>query len=139
MRASRWMLRLGRKFSAKHVKSETHPRWQVGNRAFSAGVLGRTALVLLLLVAVVGLSTLAKNGQYLPKSDPVRHVFLSIKMDVAHASVVVLSDGLEPVARVAPPRPAVRVNGLEQFEATPVRRISVTVSMQHRSPPPSLA
>ncbi len=121
------------------VKNETHPRCESVNRKFAPGVFGRTALVLLLLVAVVGLSTLAKNGQYYPRTNPVRHVSLSIKMNVAHAPIVILGDKLEPVARVAPPRSAVRITRLEQFEATPVQEISVTVSMQHRSPPPSLA
>jgi len=121
------------------VKNETHPRRESLNRGFAPGVFGRTALVLLLLVAVVGLCTLAKNGQYYPRTNPVRYVSLSIKMNVAHTSVVNLGDKLEPVARVAPPPPIVRVTRLEQFEATPAQKIGVTVSMQHRSPPPSLA
>jgi hypothetical protein len=121
------------------VKNETHPRCTAINRKFLPGIFARTALVLLLLVTVVGLSTLAKSGQYFPRTNPVRHVSLSIKMNVAHAPVVILGEKLVPVARVAPPRPTLRVTRLEQFEVAPAQRISVTVSMQHRSPPPSLA
>src|SRR5277367_1896318 len=90
------------KFSAEDVKNETHPRCESVNRNCSPVMFGRTALVLLLLVAVVGLCTLAKNGQYYPRTNPVRDVSLSIKMNVAHASVVILGDKLEPIARVAP-------------------------------------
>src|SRR5271156_4895930 len=125
------------KFSAEHVKNETHPRCQSVDRKFLPGVFGRTALVLLLLVAVVGLFTLAKSGQYFPRTNPVRHVSVSIKMNVAHAPVVILGEKLEPVARVAPPPPTLRVTRLEQFEVAPAQRISVPVSMQHRSPPQS--
>lgn len=116
-----------------------HPRCGSVNRNLSPGISGRTALVLLLLIAVVGLYTLAKNGQYFPKTNPVRYVSLSIKMNVAHAPVVIAGDKLQLIARVAPPRLVLRVSRLEQFEATPVQRIGVTVSMQHRSPPSPLA
>lgn len=96
-------------------------------------------MILLLLVSVVGLSTLAKDGQYFASTNPVRHASLSTKMRVTHAPIAISGDQLEPVARVAPPLPAARVTRLEQFETTPIQRISITVSMQHRSPPPSLS
>jgi hypothetical protein len=127
------------KFSAEHVKNEMQPRCQSVNRNFSPRIFVRIALVLLLLVAVASLSTLAKDGQYFPRTNPVRHVSLSTAMNVAHPPVVIAGDRLQSVARVAPPPPAVRVTRLEQFETAPVQRISVTVSMQHRSPPSSLA
>jgi hypothetical protein len=127
------------RFSFNRVKSETQIRRQSVTPKFSLRVFARTTLVLLLLVAVAGLSTLAKDGQYFPSTNPVCHASLSTKMKVAHAPVVISGDELQPIARVVPPLPADRVTRLEQFEVAPVQRISVAVSMQHRSPPPSLS
>jgi hypothetical protein len=121
------------------VKNELQSRSQSASRYFSPRVFARCALVLLLLVAVAALSTLAKDGQYFASTNPVRHASLSTKMKVAHAPVVISGDELQPIARVVPPLPAARVTRLEQFEVAPVQRISVAVSMQHRSPPPSLS
>jgi hypothetical protein len=133
-----WALTLER-VSAIHVKKETKSQLRPLTSYFSPGMFVRTAMVFLLLVAVAGLSTIAKDSQYFPRTDPVRHASLSTKMKVAHAPVVISGDKLQPIARVVPPLRAVRVTRLEQFETAPLLRISVAVSMQHRSPPFSLA
>lgn len=125
-------------FISYRMNSKAQRRCFSVHQDFSPGMFARVSLISLLLVAVVGLSTLAKDGQYFPRTNPANHVSLSIKMNVAHAPILISMDRQQPIAAVAPPPPVARVTRLEQFEATPVRKISVTVSMQHRSPPLSL-
>jgi len=121
------------------VKNEAQARYELVNRDFSPSLFARAALILLLLAAVPALSTLAKDGQYFPRTNPVRQVSLSIKMNVAHAPVVIASDRLETVAKAVPPPPTVRVDRLEQFEIAPISTIGISLSMQHRYPPLTLA
>jgi len=138
--ASNLMASLGVRFSSNHVKSETQFRHKsVRQESSLSAVLARTAVIFLLLIAVSALSTLAKDGQYFPRTNPARHASLSTKMKVAKAPVIFAGDVLRLVARIVPPQPIFQVTRLEQFEITPIRSISVTVSMQHRSPPLSLA
>jgi hypothetical protein len=112
---------------------------QFANRNDSPGFLARTILIFLLLLAVAGLSTAAKRGQYYPGSSPDRHVSISTKMNVSHAPVVVAGDQQRPDVRLAPPPPVIPATRFEHSEAPSVERIGVTVSMQHRSPPYFLA
>jgi hypothetical protein len=122
------------------VKSETQFRYKsVGQDSPRSAVLARAAVIFLLLIAVSALSTLAKDGQYFPRTNPARHASLSTKMKVAQPPVIFSGDVLQLVARIAPPPPTFQVTRLEKFEITPIRSISITVSMQHRSPPLSLA
>lgn len=96
------------------------------------------ATIVILLFTVAGLATLAKNGQYYPKSNPAQHVSIAIKMNVVHSSMHLAEEPLQPVARFSPPQPvrAARV----RFEEPPaVAPVGVVVSMQHRSPPLTLA
>jgi len=95
------------------------------------------AAVVILLVTVAGLSTLAKNSQYFPKTNPAQHLSISTKMNVAHAPAVLPGDRLQ-VARISPP-PSIQASRLEQFETAPIGQIGIAVSKQHRSPPVSLA
>jgi hypothetical protein len=101
--------------------------------------LARTSLqiatVVLLLFAVAGLSTLAKNSQYFPKSNPAHYVNASNKMKVVAPPVVFERAPLQPIAKVVPPRPCVpKKHGIEEV-SLPLPSIGVTVSIQHRSPP----
>ena len=130
---------MGASFLSNHVKTEMQLRRKSVSQHSSAGsALARAAVIVLLLVSVVTLSTLAKNGQYFPRTNPVRHASLSTKMKVAQAPVIFAGDALRLVARIAPPPLAFQVTRLEKFEITPIRSISVALSMQHRSPPLSL-
>ncbi len=101
-------------------------------------VLCARVAVVLLLFALAGLSTTAKDSQYLPRHDSARHVSQSTKMNVASASFV-FDRAPQQATRMAPPRPAVRTRRVQDSVDPLTELIAVTVSMQHRSPPDSLA
>jgi hypothetical protein len=94
------------------------------------------ATILLLLFSVAALATLAKNGQYYPKSDAAQHVSISTKMNVVlHSSAHLGEEPLQPSTRFFPPQPPLRSAWVPTAEPPSIPTISVTVSMQHRSPP----
>ena len=95
--------------------------------------------VLFLLVALAGLSTFAKYTPYLPKTDPSHFVNHATKMKVAQSPVVLDRAPLYPVATVIPPRPAYHRRCTDKTVAPRIQLIGLTVSLQHRSPPTSLA
>jgi hypothetical protein len=95
------------------------------------------ATVVLLLIAVTGLSTVAKNSPYFPKSDPAHYINISSKMKGAPAPVLLERAPLCVIAKVIPPQPFTpRNHGVEEM-SLPSPSIGITVSIQHRSPPPS--
>jgi hypothetical protein len=97
----------------------------------------QAATVVLLLFAVTGLSTLAKNSQYFPNSNPAHYINISNKMKGAPAPVLLDPGPLYPIAKVVPLQPcAPRNHGVEEI-SLPSPSIGVTVSIQHRSPPSS--
>jgi hypothetical protein len=107
----------------------------MNSRLLKAGL--QFATVVLLLFAVAGLSTLAKNSQYFPKSNPAHYVNASNKMKAAPSADVLERAPLYPIAKVVLPQPcAPRNHGVEEI-SLPSPSIGVTVSIQHRSPPPS--
>jgi hypothetical protein len=94
------------------------------------------ATVMLMLFAVAGLSTLAKNSQYFPKSNPTHYVNIASKMKVATSRVIVQRDRTSPVANVMPPKPFIPKKHTAEEEADlPCTSVGVSVSIQHRSPP----
>jgi hypothetical protein len=110
--------------------TDTRPK---ANRFWT--VLATRAVIAVLLFTVAGLATLAKNGQYYPKSNPVRNVSISTKMNLNHSLVQVAAEPSQPVARFFRPQPPLRAVRLHSPQALQIPRISVVVSMQHRSPP----
>jgi hypothetical protein len=105
------------------------------SRLFKASL--QIAPVVLLLFAVAGLSTLAKNSQYFPKSNPTHYVNIASKMKAAPPPAVLERAPLYPIAKVVTPQPyAPRNHGVEEI-SLPSPSIGVTVSTQHRSPPSS--
>ena len=92
----------------------------------------------MLLLALAGLSTLAKNGQYFSRTSPARHVSLSAKMNLTNAPPVINRAPLEPVAKFIPSLPAIRAVRSERMSTPAIQRVCFAVSMQHRSPPLSL-
>jgi hypothetical protein len=95
------------------------------------------ATVVLLLFAVAVLSTLAKNSQYFPQSNPTHYVNIASKMKASPSPAVLKREPLCPIAKVVPPQlPGPRNHGVEEI-SLPSPSIGVTVSIQHRSPPSS--
>jgi hypothetical protein len=96
------------------------------------------AAVLMLLLALAGFSTLAKNGQYFSKTSSARHVSLTAKMNLTNASPVINRALLEPVVKFIPSLPAIRAIRSERMSTPAIQWVCFAVSMQHRSPPVSL-
>lgn len=92
------------------------------------------ALALLLLIAVPGLSTLAKINWYLPQSDPGHYVTTATKMRVAHAAAL-NTEALQSVRElVVSPQPQIAMF-LEERRETSIPRMLLTAILLHRSPP----
>ncbi len=107
-------------------------------KKFWAVFATKTAIIALLFT-VAGLATLAKNGQYYPKSNPARNVSISTKMDVTHSTVQVAAEPSQLLARFYPPQPQLRIVSVHYEPVLQKTPIGVTVSMQHRSPPVPLS
>jgi hypothetical protein len=90
--------------------------------------------LLVLLLAVATLSTVAKMSWYLPQADAGHNLTAAIKMKVAHSPIIVDGLPLQPVVKVALPLPQIRTSRPVEPEPK-IPSISVTVSLQHRSPP----
>ena len=95
--------------------------------------------VVMLLLAIAGFSTLAKNSQYLSRSNPAHYINISSKMKVSHSPVVIDRTPLRPIARFIPPQPEMRIARVVEEEIPALPSIGVTISLQHRSPPLSLS
>lgn len=105
---------------------------------FSREIFAKMA-IFALLVAVVGFSTAAKNSCYYSQSHPVHYLSISSKMKVVHATPVFDRTPLRIVAKIVPPQPQDFSTRQHGTQTPPTRQISVRVSLQHRSPPISLA
>ena len=91
--------------------------------------------VVILLVAIAGFSTLAKNTQYYSGSNPAHYINISSKMKVSHLPVVIDRTSLHPIVRFVPPQPEMRASRIVEEEIPALPSIGVSVSLQHRSPP----
>ena len=107
---------------------------QIGQGAQARCVYLKLGVVMLLL-AIAGFATLAKNSQYLSRSNPAHYINISSKMKVSHFPVVIERTPLRPVPRFIPPQPETRITQVVREETPPLLSIGVTVSLQHRSPP----
>jgi len=98
-------------------------------------------VVVTLLVFLAGFSTLAKNVQYLPKSNPAHYLSIASKMKansdctVAHLNLQLT----QPSSRLAIPEAVLPVFSFDQREAPFVQRISLIVCLQYRAPPITLS
>jgi hypothetical protein len=111
---------------------------QIGQGAQARCVYLKVGVVMLLL-AIAGFSTLAKNSQYLSRSNPAHYINISSKMKVSHLPVVIDRTPLRPIARFIPPQPELRIARMLEKEIPALPSMGVTVSLQHRSPPLSLS
>ena len=97
-------------------------------------------LVLLLLCAVPILSTLAKDSVYLPKSNTVHFINIAAKMKMADAPVVISQPQLaEPRVAIQRPEPQIPSTRQDELEVPAVVKVSLTICLQHRSPPRATA
>lgn len=119
------------------MAAEAHIDGTASRRNGSRRLLIKCA-ILVLLVAVAGLSTLAKNSLYYPKSHPTRYVSIASKARLAQAPAALERAPLIPVARMVPPQPVAHTV-LHEPETQPIPEIGVVVSRQYRSPPLSLS
>jgi hypothetical protein len=91
---------------------------------------------LLLLFAVAGLSTVAKDSQYLPKSHPAHYLNISSKMKVSSPAPVLDRAPLHAVAKIEPPRYVARFPRREDPPPPlAIQQIGLRMALQHRSPP----
>lgn len=97
-------------------------------------MLNKLAIVLL-LVGLAGLATVAKDGQYYPKANPVHQVSLSTKMNLNTVPVLLIHTPLQRVARIFAAKPRASIRRPIEPEVPLIQPIAVTVSLQHRSPP----
>ena len=92
--------------------------------------------VVLLLFAVAGLSTMAKNSQYYSRSNPAHYLNISSKMKMSPPAALDRTP-LRPIARFAVPQPVVRFSPVVEDQVPELPSLSVTLTLQHRSPPQS--
>jgi hypothetical protein len=104
-----------------------------------AGRLLMKLTVLILLVSVAGLATGAKNSLYYPQNASVHYLSIGSKAKVAASPAQIDRSPLRLIAKLVPPRPAIRVAPEKKTEAPPIQHLCVTVALQHRSPPPVLS
>jgi hypothetical protein len=120
------------------VKFATPAKARPITSRFSRELFAKIA-IFTLLVAVVSFSTAAKNSCYYSQAHPVHYLSISSKMKVVHAAPVFDHTPLRIVAKIVPPQPQQESARRNRPEAPPIPQISVRVSLQHRSPPLSLA
>ena len=98
-------------------------------------------VVVALLVFLAGFSTLAKNVQYLPKSNPAHYLSIASKMKAnSDCTVAQLKLQLtQPSSRLVIPEAVLPVFSFDPREAPSVQRISLIVCLQYRAPPITLS
>jgi hypothetical protein len=107
--------------------------------ARSGGVLSRAVYirlaVLLLLIAIVGFATAAKNSQYYSSSNPAHFLNISSKMKVGATPVVLDRGPLPVVERLIAPMQQIKTFPVIELEIPDIPALAVTLTLQHRSPP----
>jgi hypothetical protein len=118
----------------QYLRSEpaTHDSGAV--RVRSGRVIAKIAVVLL-LVFLAGFATTLKYGQYFPQGDPIGHVAMSNKMDVAHAPANCDCAPVETATEIVPPEPRCETFRPEPPSPPVIQMLGLTLSLQHRSPP----
>jgi hypothetical protein len=117
----------------EHMPEDAHPV-KSRARSLSSRIVTRL-LILILLCTVAGLSTGAKNSLYYPRTNAVHYLSAACKIKVAAAPQPIDRTLLQSVAVAIEPQPQIRTGLENQTEAPPVQSVSVTVALQHRSPP----
>lgn len=100
-------------------------------------LVNRTAVGVLVL-AVLALSTLAKTSSYLPQRNPGHSLTEIVKIKTTDSQLSLNPELLQPIAKVTPLLPeAQRISYQFPVEMS-VLSIALTISPQHRAPPPSV-
>ena len=97
--------------------------------------------VVTLLVFLAGFSTLAKNVQYLPESNPAHYLSIASKMK-ANSDCTITQLKLQPTqqsSQLVIPEAVIPVFTFDPREAPFVQRISLIVSLRYRAPPITLS
>jgi hypothetical protein len=97
--------------------------------------------VVTMLVFLAGFSTLAKNVQYLPKSNPAHYLSIASKMK-ANSDCTITQLKLQPTqqsSQLVIPEAVIPVFTFDPREAPFVQRISLIVSLRYRAPPITLS
>jgi len=101
--------------------------------------LPASTAILLLLLAVVGLSVFARTAKFLPKSNPTHYTETASKMDRARPPVTPNRAAFRPVLGLAPQVPVLWVLRQDDFEIHPSNKTCLTALDRHRAPPRSLS
>jgi len=109
-----------------------------GPRNKACRVLLRMTAVLLFF-SVAGLTTGAKNSVYYPHTNGVHFLSCSSKAKVAPAPVLDHQFSLQRIKNSIEPQSAETTTRESPCETPPARRVCITIALQHRSPPLSLA
>jgi hypothetical protein len=110
-----------------------------GIRASRARLVYFRVAVLLLLVAIAGFSTAAKNSQYYSRSNPAHYLNISSKMKVSAAPVTLDRAPLPVVERLIAPTDEIKPYPVVDLEVPEIPSLAVTLTLQHRSPPSLLS
>jgi len=95
--------------------------------------------ILALLLALAGLSTLAKQGQFYPRTNPVRQISAATKMSVPQTARTLDCVPTQPAARLILPQPQDRPVRMVAPELSSIAWAHLTLPLQHRAPPLSVA
>jgi len=101
--------------------------------------LPASTAVVLLLLALVGLSVFARTARFLPKSNPAHYTEKASKMDRARPPVTQDWATFRPVLGLLPHVPVVRFFCRDSSETRPLTQICLTALDRHRAPPLSLS
>ena len=98
-------------------------------------------VVVTLLVFLAGFSTLAKNVQYLPKSNPAHYLSIASKMKAdSDCNVAQLKlQPTQPSSRLVIPEAVLPVFTFDPRKEPFVERISLIACLQYRAPPITLS
>jgi len=98
--------------------------------------LAAKLVIFALLLAVAGLATMAKNGQYFPDTSPAHYVSISTKLNVAHSPVRSATRILRPVTSFFRLQAPMRAAWVDHSTDVPlIIRLCLNDSEQLRAPP----
>jgi hypothetical protein len=101
-------------------------------------LLAKSAIVLL-LIAVAGLSVAARYSPYVHKSSLLRFCASVTRVEADHLPVLLIPARVPLTTTIVTPEPEFRCSLLSTYRKIDLPQIGLTLSLQHRSPPSFLA